>query len=88
MMDLFYNTGRSLFGLNVIESKDTPRYTLPKEVIPGVPWPLGFRDEINTWSVKFLGTTNIMPKNVMYIVGRDIAVMRPEDIVKISNIGI
>lgn len=88
MMDLFYNSGRSLFGFNIIESKDTPRYVLPKEIIPGVSWPKGFREEINDWSIKFLGTTNILPKNTMYVLGHKAAIMRPEDIVKISNIGI
>ncbi len=33
-----------LFGMDVIESPDVPRYTLPEELMPGVPWPPGFRD--------------------------------------------
>lgn len=76
----------SLLGLDIIESREIPRYTLPEEVIPGVPWPPGFRDEINSWSRKFLGTSNVVPRGMCYVMGHRM-VMRPEDVVKISNIG-
>ena len=36
-------------GLRVIEAPEHARYTLP-EGDSGVPWPPGFRDEINRWS--------------------------------------
>jgi hypothetical protein len=75
-----------LFGLNVIESPDIPRYTLPPEVCPGVPWPAGFRDDINRWSLSFLGTTNAVPPGVCYVTAGNCVVMRREDVVKISNI--
>lgn len=75
----------SIGGMDVIESKDHPRYTLPEELIPGVPWPPGFRDEINRWSRSFLGTTNVVPKGMAYVFGHKI-VMRPEDVVRISNL--
>jgi len=73
-------------GLKVIESPDIPRYTLPDEIIPGVPWPAGFRDEINRWSRSFLGTTNVVPRGTAYMIVGGYTVMRREDIVKISNI--
>lgn len=73
------------FGIDIIESKDVPKYTLPEEVIPGVPWPPGFREEINRWSVSFLGTTNVVPHGFAYVLANRIAVMRPSDVVKISN---
>lgn len=75
-----------LFGINVIESPDRPRYTLPAEVIQGVPWPPGFREEINRWSVEFLGTVNYLPRGTAYVIGSGYAVMRPEDVVKIINL--
>jgi len=73
-------------GLNVIESPDRPRYTLPEEIIPGVPWPPGFRDEINRWSVGFLGTVNYVPLNTAYMIGNSLVVMRKEDILKLGSI--
>ena len=77
---------RRLFGMDVITPPDVPRYTLPTEVIPGVPWPSGFREEINRWSRAFLGTTNVVPRGTMFVIANQYAVMRPEDVVKISNI--
>ena len=50
----------SLLGLNIIVSPDHPKYELPREVIPGVPWPPGFREDINAWSLGFLGTRNLL----------------------------
>ena len=81
----FWDT-RSLFGMKVVESKNHPRYTLPPELIPGIPWPPGFREEFNRWSVSFLGTVNYLPRGTAYVLGNSIAVMRPEDIVKLSSI--
>jgi hypothetical protein len=76
----------NLMGMDVIESPDVPRYTLPDEVIPGVPWPPGFRDEINKWSREFLGTTNMLPRNTMYVIANRALVMRPSDVVKITGL--
>jgi hypothetical protein len=73
-------------GLKVIESPDVPRYTLPAEVMPGVPWPPGFRDEINAWSRSFLGMTNVVPKGTAYVLAGGHTVMRREDVLKISSI--
>jgi hypothetical protein len=73
-------------GLRIVESPDVPRYTLPAEVIPGVPWPPGFRDEINRWSRAFIGTTNAVPRGQAYVIAGHTVVMRPEDVVRISNI--
>lgn len=82
--DPFAIAPRSLFGMKVVESPDRPRYTLPEEIVPGVPWPPGFRDEINRWSVSFLGTTNVMPRGITYVLG-DTIVMRPNDVVNLLN---
>ena len=75
----------SLFGMDIIESPDIPRYTLPTEFIPGVPIPAEFRDEFNRWSRSFLGTTNVVPPGMVFAFGNNF-VMRPSDVVKISNI--
>jgi hypothetical protein len=76
-----------LGGLDIIKSPDVPRYVLPEEVIPGVPWPPGFRDEINRWSRDFLGTTNVVPLGIAYVIANRYAVMRPADVLKLTNIG-
>lgn len=80
-----FGFGPSLFGMKVIESPDVPRYTLPEEIIPGVPWPPGFRAEINAWSKEFLGTTNALPRGMAYLIGNTYAVMRLEDFTKLRN---
>lgn len=72
-------------GIKIVESPDLPRYVLPLEVIPGVPWPPGFRDEINQWSRAYLGTTNMVPPGVVYMIGGTMAVMRPRDAALLVN---
>jgi hypothetical protein len=76
---------QTLFGLNIVESPSRPNYVLPREIIPGISWPPGFRDEINKWSLEFLGTTNFIPENTIYFLNPASIIMRPEDIVKIIN---
>jgi hypothetical protein len=79
-----YDFGRPRIGsIEIITHPDVPRYVLPEEVIPGVPWPPGFREEINTWSREFLGTTNFVPSGTAYVIGNRYAVMRPSDVVKL-----
>lgn len=49
-------------GINIVVVPDLPRYQLPAEVMPGVQWPLGFRDRINAWARDFLGNLpHILP---------------------------
>ena len=55
-------------GYNIQVVPDFPKYVLPEEVCPGVPWPPGFRDTINTWSLDFLGTTCLLPDDQVYVV--------------------
>lgn len=50
----------TILGFRVHVIPDAPRYTLPPELLPGVPWPVGFRDEFNAWARPFLGHTNLM----------------------------
>lgn len=49
-------------SLKIVVSPDRAKYVLPEWLVPGVvPWPPGFRDEINAWSFGFLGTWNVIP---------------------------
>lgn len=65
----------SLLGFDIVVSPDVARYVLPAEVLPGVPWPPGFRDSINAWARDFCGTTNFIPDGeVMFERGRRIYV--------------
>lgn len=82
---LMYKPNRD-FGFDIVESPNRPRYVLPEEIIPGVPWKPGFREEINKWSLEFLGTVNVVPKGQVYILNNKTALMRPEDIVRIQTI--
>lgn len=54
-------------------------YVLPAEVIPGVPWPLGFRDEINKWSVEFFGSVQDDPAPPKPIKVARTLTQRPKD---------
>ena len=48
------------FGTAVFVNPDRAAYVLPDEVIPGVPWPPGFKEEINTWALGFFSTWNLL----------------------------
>lgn len=76
----------SLFGMKVIESRDLPRYTLPEEVMPGVTWPPGFREDFNRWAAARLGTINLVPHGTAYAIGGQYMVMRQADVAQIINI--
>lgn len=57
-MDKYRPTVQHIAGSRVFVVPDyyyIPRYTLPEEVLPGVSWPAGFREDFNAWSVSFLG---------------------------------
>lgn len=75
-----------LFGMDVHVSPDIPVYTLPEEVCPGVPWPPGFRDEINRWSRSFLGTRNAVPRGSAFVISNQFVVMRPSDAALLMNL--
>jgi len=66
-------------GMKIVIAAQHPRYTLPEELIPGVPWPAGFREEINEWSKSFLGTTCIVPKGTSYVLHGNTVIVHPED---------
>jgi hypothetical protein len=47
----------TIYGLRIIVSPDHYR-ELPEEVMPGIPWPPGFREEINAWMKGFFRPWN------------------------------
>lgn len=59
----------TLYGLRLHIAPDRPRYVLPDEVMPGVPWPEGFRQKLNEWSASFLGTWNLLSDSQAYRFG-------------------
>jgi hypothetical protein len=77
-MDPFNLFPQTFMGIRVVESPDLPRYELPRELLPG--------KDFNRWARSFLGTTNMVPKGTAYMLAGGFAVMRPEDVVKISNL--
>jgi hypothetical protein len=86
MKDLFNSCGpNTLFGIRVVISKDCPRYVLPEEVMPGIPWPPGFRDKINAWSLDYLGTINMLPPGQIFRIGNDTIVVRQEEYQKLRR---
>ncbi len=62
---------RSIFGLDVVISPDHPKRKLPDEVIPGVvPWPPGFKEDMDAWLLGFFGTNNIVKDGEVLKMGR------------------
>ena len=56
------NSTNKFHGLNVIIAPKCPRYVLPEEVMPGIPWPAGFREEFNAWSKEVCGSVSSVPE--------------------------
>lgn len=73
----------SLYGMPIYVSKDRPNYVLPDEVIPGVPWPPGFKQEIDEWSFHYLGTWNPIPVGKYYVINDSQIHMNEHDYVKV-----
>ena len=86
-----YTTGNlhQFLGMRFVQAAMYPKYELPKEIIPGVPWPPGFREEINAWSKEFLGQTCLVPTGIAYVINGDTVIVHPEDYkraIKIVNL--
>ena len=60
----------TVMGTPVYVVPDQPRYVLPEEVIPGVPWPPGFREETNAWSRRVCGEWNLLADGEVMAVDR------------------
>jgi len=66
-----------LYGMRVVVAPSTPRYTLPAEVMPGVPWPDGFREETNAWARRVCGETCMVPDDKMMVLGNNTVYISP-----------
>lgn len=76
-----------LFGLDIIEAKQRPRYEMPEWLVPGVVrWDAKTRNEVNAWSREFLGMVDVIPRGTAYLMANRFAVMHPADVVKLTNI--
>lgn len=53
-------------GLRVVVVKDRPRYTLPAELLPGVPWPAAFKAEIDAWAAGFFAPLSDVADGMAY----------------------
>jgi hypothetical protein len=63
----------SIYGLDVHVSQDRQKRKLPDEVIPGVvPWPPGFKEEMDAWMLSFFGVTNLVKDGDVIRMGRAI----------------
>lgn len=48
-------------GRSIYVVPDRPRMVLSKECVPGkVPWPPGFKEQMDAWMLEFFGTTNLL----------------------------
>lgn len=54
-------------GVEIFVAPDQPRYVLPDEVVPGeVPWPPGFKEQLDAWALASFGTHNQLEDGEVY----------------------
>jgi hypothetical protein len=51
--------------MQVVISPDVPRYVLSNEIMPGLPWPPGFKQEVDAWALEVCGTHNLLGDTVL-----------------------
>lgn len=73
-----------LGGLDIIMATEHPRYTLPAEVLPGVPWPAGFKEDTDAWARRVCGTTCLVPRGQALMDGTKV-ILHPEDYIALRN---
>ena len=74
----------SFLGMRIVEAATYPRYTLPDDVPP----PPGMtRAEFAAWSREVCGVTCVLPRGQVFLMN-GVALIRPEDAVKLSTLGI
>jgi hypothetical protein len=84
MLDLF-NPLRTFQGMKIVISPDYPKMTLSEELIPGiVPWPPGFKKEMDDWMLSFFGTANLLKDDIVIYTSNTIYT-NPRSYVKLKN---
>lgn len=58
------NHPQTIYGMPIVVVPDAVR-ALPDEVMPGVPWPPGFKQEIDAWMRSFFKPRNLVPDGQM-----------------------
>lgn len=77
-----------LFGLKVHIHKGFPRYVLPRELIPGLPWPKGFLEEFGKWSASTLGFVPALETGQYYFMKGTNAVIMDETTYKLLTMAL
>lgn len=72
-------------GLNLMVSPDHPKMRLPDEVIPGVPWPDGFKQDFDAWLLRFFGTTNLVADGETWSIGKHSIYVNPRTYARIKR---
>jgi hypothetical protein len=78
----------TISGMDVIVHKGRVyNYQLPEEIIPGVPWPVGFREEFNEWAKVACGSKPIIPDDAIYMMDDTVIVSQViyDSLVKLSK---
>jgi len=73
-----------LHGLAVRALPVTPRYVLPDEVMPGVPWPDGFKRSTDAWARVYCGTHCLIEPGVM-LATKDVVYLHPETYIELRK---
>jgi hypothetical protein len=69
----------SFMGMSVHLAPECPVYELPAEVLPGVPWQPGFRDDFNAWALRRFGTRCAVPIGKCLVLGGKTMLVRRGD---------
>lgn len=64
----------TVMGMKVQVAPTRYRYQLPREIMPGLPWPDDFREDINRWARQACGSLCIVPDGQVLFSGDTIIV--------------
>ena len=65
-------------GLAIVVAPDKPRMVLPAELVPGVvPWPPGFKADMDAWMLAFFGTWNLLVDGEVMVLEGKTVTMNP-----------
>lgn len=66
-----------LFGMKVRLQPQLRGYYLPEEIMPGLPWPPGFKEDFDKWSEAFYTPRDMFPGQMIILA--DGTTLLPED---------